>query len=258
MDQRGGVRNFDDIQEVDPGARGSRAGALILASIGGALLVAATVYVLRSPSGDEPAQDDPLGQLVEQSKLEGVEAPVDGVRNITFPGMLSDGDRPTTALEAVRHTGEEDPRFALPPGHPTAPPPATDTLPVVPLPAQQVLSGAGDSVPEDVLTTMARHVSRDDAQESVAPGEPGGFQLQVSSFNKQSDADSFAAALRRRGHRAYVEAANVKGRGVWHRVRIGPFKHKRSAVIYRQEFEAKERIVTFIVSPPKTKVSISD
>ena len=48
----------------------------------------------------------------------------------------------------------------------------------------------------------------------------------------------------------------MKGRGVWHRVRIGPFKYKRSAEIYRQEFEAKERMVTFIVDPPKTQVTV--
>jgi DedD protein len=249
------VKNFDDIQEVDPTARSSRAGALILASLGGALLVAATVFVLRTPGSEETAPNDPLGQLVDQSRAEGTEPAPDGVRNVTFPGLLSDGDRPTTALEAVRDTGEEDPRFALPPGHPTAPPPAADRLPVVPLPAQHVMAES-ESEAQDVLTSMARHVSRDDAAEAAAPGEAGGFQLQVSSFKKQSDADDFAAALRRRGHRAYVEGANVKGRGLWHRVRIGPFKHKRSAVLYRQDFEAKERIVTFIVSPPKTKVSI--
>ena len=79
----------------------------------------------------------------------------------------------------------------------------------------------------------------------------GAYQLQVSSFKTQLEADTFAAALRRRGHHAYVEAADVKGRGVWYRVRIGPFKYKHAAVIYRQDFEAKERMVTFIVDPPK-------
>ena len=34
-------------------------------------------------------------------------------------------------------------------------------------------------------------------------------------------------------------------------VRVGPFKYRHSAVIYRQDFEAKERMVTFIVDPPK-------
>ena len=76
--------------------------------------------------------------------------------------------------------------------------------------------------------------------------------------SRHAEAQGFAAALRRRGHHAYVEAADVKGRGLWHRVRIGPFKYKRSAETYRQEFEAKERMVTFIVSPPKTKVRMAD
>ena len=65
-----------------------------------------------------------------------------------------------------------------------------------------------------------------------------------------------AAALRRRGHKAYVEPAQVRGRVLWYRVRIGPFKYKQSAVVYRQDFEAKERIVTFIVDPPKVTVTV--
>jgi DedD protein len=80
----------------------------------------------------------------------------------------------------------------------------------------------------------------------------------VSSFNDETEAKAFAAALRRRGHRAYVEPAYVKNKGLWHRVRIGPFKYKRSAETYRQEFEAKERMVTFIVSPPKTTVRVAE
>ena len=47
------------------------------------------------------------------------------------------------------------------------------------------------------------------------------------------------------------EPAQVKGRGLWYRVRVGPFKYRHSAVIYRQYFEAKERMVTFIVDPQK-------
>jgi cell division septation protein DedD len=43
---------------------------------------------------------------------------------------------------------------------------------------------------------------------------------------------------------------------VWYRVRIGPFKYRRSAEIYRQDFEAKERLVTFVIDPPKTTVEI--
>ena len=122
----------------------------------------------------------------------------------------------------------------------------------MPLHAQNVLQGPGaDPPPGDTLATMAKQASRDTGTEVVPAGTPGGFQLQVSSFKTQPEADAFAAALRRRGHKAYVEPAQVKGRGLWYRVRVGPFKYRHSAVIYRQEFEAKERMVTFIVDPPK-------
>ena len=255
------VRNLDELQEADGAPSGSRLGALVLASLGGACIVFASVVLLRHPTKGVGEAKDPLGDLVSRSR--NAPPPSDSVGlDVTFPRMLSDGDKPTTALEAVRGSkaAPQDSSFILPPGAPTAPPLAEDKLPVVPLPAQDILADAGRetvSRPADVLSTMARNASRETGTE-VDPGGPGGFQLQVSSFDKQPEADAFAAALRRRGHKAYVEAAYVKGKGLWHRVRIGPFKYKRSAETYRQEFEAKEKIVTFIVSPPKTTVRVAE
>jgi cell division septation protein DedD len=255
------VRNLDDIQEDDPGARPSRAGALVLASMGGACIVFAAVLLMRSPPRAKVANSDPLGELVANARPAGSASPAPATvgQEVTFPGLLSDAKRPTTALEAVRADPGSANRpastalpFELPAGAPTTPPPAADRLPVVPLPAQNVLQGGpADAPPGDTLSAMAKHVSRETGGEVSPAGTPGGHQLQVSSFKTQAEGDAFAAALRRRGHKAYVEPANVKGRGIWYRVRIGPFKHRHSAVIYRQDFEAKERMVTFIIDPPK-------
>jgi cell division septation protein DedD len=253
----GAIRNLDEIQEAEPGARPSRAGALVLASLGGACIVFAAVALLRAPPRERPAAVDPLGDLVARTHPAGVKIdkkPSIG-QDVTFPSILSDADNPTTALEAVREKPKaaQDPGLPLPPGFPTEPPPAADRLPVVPMPAQIMLEPAAPGT--DTLTAMARHVAREEGQE-VPAGGPGGYQLQVSSFKEAGEAQKFAAALRRRGHRAYVEPAYVKGRGLWHRVRIGPFKHKHAAVIYRQDFEAKERLVTFIIDPPKVTVKV--
>ena len=257
------VRNLDEIQEADHETRPSRLGALVLASLGGACIVFAAVALLRSPVPPKAVQTDPLGDLVAKSRPAGQEKKNEGLgQEVTFPGMLSDRKQ-TTALEAVRDvpvasaapSGEA---LVLPPGAPTEPPPAADRLPVMPMPAQHVLVPERQASKGDTLGAMARYVSREDGAEVTAAGTPGGFQLQVSSFKTQAEADGFANALRRRGHKAYVEPAHVKGRGLWHRVRIGPFKHRRSAVLYRQDFEAKERLVTFIVDPPKTKVVVKD
>jgi cell division septation protein DedD len=255
----GAVKNLDEIQEADPSTQPSRLGALVLASLGGACIVFAAVALMRTPPRARPVSADPLGDLVARAHPAGAkpEARRDVVgHDVTFPGLLSDRDNPTTALEAVRNTKSAGSAFVLPPGAPTAPPEAGDRLPVMALPAQNVLQAStAETAPQDALTSMARHVSREEGAEGAA-GTPGGHQLQVSSFKTQAEAETFAAALRRRGHKAYVEPAHVKGRGLWHRVRIGPFKYRHSAVIYRQDFEAKERMVTFIVDPPKTTVRV--
>lgn len=251
------IRNLDELQEADHQTeRPSRLGAFIVASLGGACVVLAAVMVMKKPSKPVSGNEDPLGALVDQARSQG---PSDDVE-VTFPKLLAGNEGPTTALEAYRaqRAAEKDPEFVLPPGSPTEPPPAADRLPVVPLPAQHLLAAAGEEAsPADVLSSYAKVATREEGAE-VAAGKAGGFQLQVSSFKTDAEAQGFAAALRRRGHHAYVEAADVKGRGLWHRVRIGPFKYKRSAETYRQEFEAKERMVTFIVSPPKTKVRMAD
>ncbi len=262
------VRNLDEIQETDHEPRPNRLGALVLASLGGACMLFAAVALLRSPAPPKPVVVDPLSDLVAKGRPAGQEKKGDGAlrQDVTFPGMLSD-HKQTTALEAVRDTSAANPMpssaatappFALPPGAPTEPPPAADRLPVMPLPAQHVLEPERATSRSDTLGAMAKYVAREDGAETSGAGSAGGYQLQVSSFKTQAEADSFATALRRRGHKAYVEPANVKGRGVWYRVRIGPFKYKRSAVLYRQDFEAKERLVTFIVDPPKTKVLVKE
>jgi DedD protein len=258
----GTIRNLDEIQEADPSSPPSRAAALVLASLGGACIVFAAVALLRAPSKPVPAIVDPLGDLVAKAHPAGVKIekkPDLTGHEITFPTMLSD-TKNTTALEAVRapqaQPSQQVPAAVLSPIPPEA---VADRLPPTPLPAQHILQAPPDSAEgRDTLTAMAKHVSREEGSEVAGTGGPGGFQLQVSSFKTQPEADKFAAALRRRGHRAYVEPAMVKGRGLWYRVRIGPFKYKHSAAIYRQDFEAKERLVTFIVEPPKTPLKPAD
>lgn len=256
------IRQLDEIQEDDGEPRGGRVAAMVMASFGGAAIVFAALALMRSPEPELPEPSDPLGALVaaSESKDEARRETLDP-GDVTFPGVLTDQDNPTTAMEAIRSPGD-DPlasEIAAGSGYP-GPPPATDVLPVVPLPAQDMIDALPrpNVSPSDTLRTMAREVAREpESGEMAEPGHEGGYQLQVSSFKKPEDAEAFALALRRRGHKAYVVAAHVSGRGLWHRVRIGPFKYRRSAEIYRQDFEAKERIVTFVVDPPKAKIEIA-
>jgi DedD protein len=83
---------------------------------------------------------------------------------------------------------------------------------------------------------------------SAAPaGHDGEFTVQVISYDSPEGAESFAAALRTRGHRAFVVSAAVEGRGTMWRVRVGPFTTMREAQAYRREFERTEQMNTLLV-----------
>jgi DedD protein len=136
-----------------------------------------------------------------------------------------------------------------------SPPPAADRLPVVPLPVGDLLGATAVTMePKDDLTTLAAGVSKvPDGTTLAQPGMEGGFQLQVASFKEPADAAKLVDDLRRRGHRAYSQAAQVPDRGIWHRVRVGPFKTKFEAMKYKADFQRQERVSPFVVDPDKVK-----
>jgi cell division protein FtsN len=200
---------------------------------------------------------DPLAALVADAKSPAVPAEQLDGKDVSFPRILSDDTSPTTALAAVK-----DERGRLIKQEPTAPsdglggpPPATDRLPVVPLPVGTLLnSSAIVTNPRDVITDLAASAAAAKTDGEMAPeGSDAGFQLQVASFKEQADADRTVEDLRKRGHRAFRQAAHVPDRGLWHRVRVGPFKSKLEALKYKERFERTERIAPFLVDPDKVK-----
>jgi len=251
------VRNLDDIQEEDRGSKTSRFAALLLASLAGASIVTAAVVMSRRGGAVQHQTRDPLADLVLAQKNAAPAADKLETRDVSFPGILSDDDKPTTALAAVR---DEHGRLIVPPDASSAPaavvpPTAADRLPVVPLPVGELLGATPVTTePKDSLVALAADKSKVPANGELAPaGMDGGFQLQVASFKEQADADRLVDDLRRRGHRAYRLAAEVPTRGLWQRVRIGPFRSKFEATKYKAELEKTERISPFVVDPDKVK-----
>lgn len=279
MDQ-GSVRNLEQIQESDGSGTPRGVTIVLVAALSGCIVFAA--LALGGKRGSGPTQKaDPLGELVTQQKVGPSAAsakPTDlSSRDVTFPGILSDESAPTTALAAVKGAGSSskstvsgagvaqggapsgDPTVAIALSKPVgvstgeaSPPPPTDRLPVVPLPAQDVLEASPVVTrPRDSLTRAATDAAQlGTASAPTAPaGREGGYQLQVSSFRTQAEADQFAAQLRARGHKSYVVEARVPNRGTWYRVRIGPFASQHAAASYRVGFEDREHVVPFIVPP---------
>lgn len=258
--EQGAVRNLEQIQEHDDRMRTPRAVTVALVVLGGACVVFAGLALTGRKSAPPTAKSDPLGELVaNHARGMGGAAPARAtdlaLRDVTFPGILSDDTTPTTALAAVRPM-PGSPASKLGTAALATPPPATDRLQVVPLPAQNVLEATPIVTrPRDALTRAAT----DSAQIAVAaapsagPGHDGGYQLQVSSFRSQAEADQFSSQLRARAHKSYVLEAHVPGRGTWYRVRIGPFPSQHAAAAYRSGFESREHVVPFIVPPSSSK-----
>jgi len=282
MDQ-GAVRNLEQIQENDDQPRTPRIVSVALVVLCGACVTFGALALKGRSAAPQTAKVDPLGDLVAAHKGAAAGAAAKATdlqpKDVTFPAMLSDDQSPTTALAAVK--GGQKPSTtataataangspliapgvaaAMPPSTPDTvsiaqivvqPPPPTDRLPVVPLPAQNVLEASPIVTrPRDTLTRAATDQGQitNAAAPNAPSGHEGGYQLQVSSFRTQAEANQFADQLRARSHKAYVIEAHVAGRGTWYRVRVGPFPSKQAAAAYRSSFETREHVVPFIVLP---------
>jgi hypothetical protein len=267
MAEQAPLRNIERIQETDEASKTPKAVTAALVVLGGACVVFAAMALGGRHSTEPSAKVDPLGDLVAtKSKGGGASGPTKATdlstSDVTFPGILSDDGKPTTALAAVRGNS---PAVAVAPAAvmqaetvpgTSVPPAPSDRLSVMPLPAQNVLDATPlVTRPRDGLTKAAADSAQltTPSQATSGAGHDGGYQLQVSSFRTQPEANTFADQLRARGHKSYVVEAKVPGRGTWYRVRIGPFASQHAAAAYRTGFEQKEHVVPFIVPPATAK-----
>jgi cell division septation protein DedD len=254
------VRNLEQIREQDSRRIKSRLGTLVLASLGGAGIVVAVMFSSSHSSAPQVSKSDALAQLAAQQRTSSGPATRVDSQNVSFPNVLSDSDKPTTALAAVK-----DEQGRLVPAEPTTIvqpelPPGSDKIPGSQVPAADLLNATSAlSQPQDQLSRMAAAASQvaDDA-ELVAEGHEGGVQIQVASFRTIEDADTLVRDLRHKGHHAFRQPAYVPERGLWQRVRIGPFRAKIEAIAYRNKLEQTERILAFVVDPDRKRRQAAD
>lgn len=76
----------------------------------------------------------------------------------------------------------------------------------------KILPNSEEAVTEQQFKQAEQHASSGDR-----------YFLQTGSFQKAEDADNLKARLAMLGVEAFVQAADLPGRGIWHRVRVGPF-----------------------------------
>lgn len=88
-----------------------------------------------------------------------------------------------------------------------------------------------------------------DSEPTRAP-ENLDYYLQAASFRERADAEKLKARLTLKNFKAVTQARDVKGKGVYHRVRIGPYRDKRKAKTAKNKLQ-KLGVHPFIFSIEK-------
>ncbi len=74
------------------------------------------------------------------------------------------------------------------------------------------------------------------------------FTVQVSSLRSPSNAEALRTRLARRGYEAYVEKVNLADKGLFHRVRVGPFKTRAGAQRVARRLKEVENLKEAVVA----------
>ena len=72
------------------------------------------------------------------------------------------------------------------------------------------------------------------------------FFVQVASFQNPEDAKRQAAKLKSKGYKVIIVKADIPGKGIWHRVRLGPYKDSSDAKAAALKYEKNEKVSTFV------------
>jgi len=74
----------------------------------------------------------------------------------------------------------------------------------------------------DILPGTEQPVTEQEIKQAPQGGKDQYF-LQAGSFQNEADANNLKAKLALMGVEATIQSANIPDKGVWHRVRVGPF-----------------------------------
>ncbi len=255
------MRNLEQIQESEPDDGSSRRlGMLAMAALATVMLVFAMGTMLQAGAEDPAEAEDPLAALDRAAgmQLRAEDAPEEDLnvdtRALRFHETLSAtptgaDERPEVEATLAAAAAELNHPEPLPMGLAGMGADAVmHALPaaVAASPDNGDLSLAlpGDPMVAAALPEVAR---QREPRARATVGEEGLYTLQVISYRTREEAEIFAEALRGRGHQAFVTEAELGERGVFFRVRIGPFEHARDAERYRTTFEQEEQMNTYVV-----------
>jgi cell division protein FtsN len=73
-----------------------------------------------------------------------------------------------------------------------------------------------------------------------------GYVVQTGSFKKMEDAERLKSQLTAKGYKVFIRKADLKEKGVWYRVLLGPIPTKSEADAVVADIKKKERLSGFV------------
>lgn len=119
--------------------------------------------------------------------------------------------------------------------------------PPIALPEQPIVKKQAPAVvvaKVEAQTSTAVSADSELARPKVNP--KGTYAVQVGSFAAAGDAGAFKKKLLGKNYPAFVVEADLGAKGLWYRVKIGPYTDGAAAKLVQQQVEKKEQIKGFI------------
>lgn len=111
--------------------------------------------------------------------------------------------------------------------------------------AASVPGAAGKTVSQGKVAPVGKPAVAVQAVAAKTP-ETASYVVQTASFRKADDAEALKKRLEKKRFSAFVEAIEVSGKGIWHRVLVGPFSNAASAEEAARQLKGYERMTPVV------------
>jgi cell division septation protein DedD len=223
------------------------------------------VVVGKKLSAEAHALDKPADILSAADQKSEVLAQAEKVTPLTFQEELTKQNEPARNVVTLKQVELVRPEQPMPP-EPTkveAPkpeeqlspptivePPDVKVAEAKPEPAGLPENPKAAAVPTRTNDAGALKEAFGKAQKPVdVPGSADGtWTLQLSAYQDKAEAERFAAGLRDKGYAPYIVEADLAGKGLWFRVRMGRFGTKDAASTYLADFKRETSIAGIVTN----------
>lgn len=216
----------------------------------GGAVIACMVFVLGVMVGRrvEARSNPPRAAAVVRDPLAALDAlDHDERADLAFPAALRSGeDHPLGAVDEQAARGELKPAVATP-----SVPAARPAAPPSQMAGQPALEPEAVPAPPEAVEKPAKPEKAEKAEKPEKPAKPdlkaaGKFTLQLSSFQDKAEAEAFLGQMKQAGYAPFMVQAEVEGKGVWYRIRVGDFESFDEAVAAKAAFEGSQKIIAYV------------